>query len=514
MKPALILVLALILRLILVGQVPPGVSHDELEFIENGISLVHTGKDLSGESLPLTVGGQGHVALPAYIAGLSALIFGQSVAGVRVFVVLMGATNVCLLYFIARRITSQKAALFASLAYAISPWGIHFARIMYDPPVALFLALAGIAVLVYSTKALNIALGWAFLGLSVISYYGFIFVVPLVAILLAWYKRKELDKNGLIFGVVVLSLSYLLLAGMVPRSRKTELIFLQPEKLAQRVIFERSISLAPEVLDRIFVNKGTVALGEVSANYLSAFAPESLFSFGEASQILSLQGFGFAYLFDLPLIIVGAYSLYIKNKKGALLVFFVILVSPVTMAISDERTYAARASLMFPFLLLLVGVGIERVLEWSKKYKFSFQTGLLFVGLYILSLSAFLYQYLFRYPVYARELWNDSERRIAEYLLNNSQKEIVVATVEPRETFMEYLFYSKLDPVEAQSAYRLRAPIFVKNIIFSDCSSPDNKPEDAIFILDSECGINLTYADVLIKSEEGAKNTRWGIWTE
>lgn len=516
----LILALAFFLRFIKIGEIPPGISHDELENINNGISLIKTGKDLSGNFLPLTVGGVGLVAIPAYISGVGAILFGQSILGVRVLAVLMGTANILFLYFIAKKLTNEKVALVSSAVYAVSPWGIHFSRMIYDPPVALFFALFGISTLLYANKK-NILFGWIFIGLALLSYYGYIFTIPFLALLLIWYKRKNLKKAGIISGVSVLAFFYLILGLMISSpdkmfasERTSEILFLQTERLSQKVIFERSQSIAPEFLNRVFVNKGTVAIREVKANYLSAMSPENIFSFGEESKVLSPENVGFMYLFEISLVIAGAYLLFRKNRKSALFVIGVIFIAPVTMAFGDERTYVARASLMFPFLILLVGVAIDNILERARKRGLSAQAFLFFVGIYCLSLTAFLYQYLFRYPLYAREIWNESEREISQFLINNPNQEIMVSTVEPRETFMTYAFFSRLSSQEMQGAYRASGPIFIKKAMFTNCILPSEKPEGVTLLLDADCGQSMENAVFEIKSLDGSNSTKWGLFID
>lgn len=501
------------LRFISLGALPPGISHDELENVNNGISLIKTGHDLNMEYFPLSVGGLGLVAIPAYVAGLGAAVFGQSILGVRMVAALMGTVNILFLYFISKKLLDHKAALLASLLYAISPWGIHFSRMMYDPPVALHFTLFAISILLYAKKQIHIFYGWLLLGLSAISYYGYIFTIPLVAALLVFIKARDLKLRGIIVGILTLGIAYLVLLTMITSpgktfgsERKSEVVFLQTDRLSEEVDFQRSRSAAPEILDRIFINKATVSLRIIRGNYLSAFSPENIFSFGEQSKILSLENVGFLHLIDLPFILVGAYFLYKKNQRKAIFIFGMILISPLTMALSDERTFAARTSLMFPFLLILAGYGVWKMID-----RFKLKAAVIFT-LYALSLAAFLYQYFFRYPVYAKEIWFESEKQVSLYLADNLDKSILISTVEPRETFMEYMFYSRLDPNSASRAYKPSGDIFINNFIFTSCINPKGRVNGMYFILDADCGYSFEGADELIKSGEGANSARWGIF--
>src|SRR3989344_2424615 len=120
-----IILIGTVLRLVFLNTVPPGISHDELDFVNNGYSLVNTGRDLSGDILPLTIGGVGHVALPAYISGVSTFFLGLSLWSVRLVPAFFGILEIIIVYAICLLLfRSRPAALVSALLLAVSPWGL------------------------------------------------------------------------------------------------------------------------------------------------------------------------------------------------------------------------------------------------------------------------------------------------------------------------------------------------------------------------------------------------------
>lgn len=116
-----LLFLGFITSIFKLDEVPPGVSHDELEYINNGYSIFKTGKDLYGNFLPVSVGGVGYVAIPAYIAGLSTALLGLSEYSARLIPVIFATLEILLLYGIARILfKSEKIAFSSAFILALS----------------------------------------------------------------------------------------------------------------------------------------------------------------------------------------------------------------------------------------------------------------------------------------------------------------------------------------------------------------------------------------------------------
>lgn len=125
---------------------------------------------------------------------------------------------------------------------------------------------------------------------------------------------------------------------------------------------------------------------------------------------------------------------------------------------------------MWPFLIIITGGGLAKFFEWSgltKEVNWRAVFFLTFVSIYIFFFFSKLYQYFYRYPTYASEAWFDSEKQLAEYLIKHSGEKMDIYSLEGRQMFMEYFFFSKMNPEIAQAALdkkNIKAPIQVGNL--------------------------------------------------
>lgn len=105
-KLLLIFLLAFILRVAWLGNLPSGFHNDEVDVGYVGKFMLLNGRDPAGNFLPLTFNKFGDFR-PAglfYIAGLSQLIFGTNVFAARLPTAFFGALSVWPIFYLAREI--------------------------------------------------------------------------------------------------------------------------------------------------------------------------------------------------------------------------------------------------------------------------------------------------------------------------------------------------------------------------------------------------------------------------
>lgn len=514
----LIVLLGAVVRVFKLSDVPPGVSHDELEYINNGYSIFATGRDLYGDFLPLTVGGVGYVAIPAYIAGISTSLFGLSETAARLPSVLFGVIEILLVYGICQKIfKNEKVSIFSAFALSLSNWGIKMSRVMFDPPVALFFFLLGIYLFLSAKNLRIVTLGLVALCLGTLSYYGALFVSPFVFIALIIYRWnfiKEDKAKFLLRLAAVLGVMFVILGIMLFRPRETsrssgrssELLIFDKAKISASVDFERSHSTGPRFLDEIFVNKATYLLKTFAANYLEAFSPTMIFVEGDPNVIYGLWGRGELKLVSFPLVILGMFYFHKKSKRGLVFVGSMIFIAPITSGLSGP-VYATRAFLLWPFLLILVGGGLTALWEWKRKIFTLYLAGFLFFT------GASMYQYFYRYPTYAKEAWFDSEKQLAIYLSGHRSESTKIYSLEARQAFMEYVFFGKLDPSMVQNS--LNKNEIKGNIAFGEFEfvygCPDSGTITKKTIIHEACGIFDGYSNE-IRTREGNNSVKWAIY--
>ncbi len=513
----LILLLGLFVRVFKLEEVPPGVNHDELEYINNGYSIFTTGRDLYGDFLPLTVGGVGYVAIPAYIAGLATSLFGLNEIAARLPSVIFGVLEILLIYGIVQKLfRNDKIAIFSALALSLSSWGIKMSRVMFDPPVSLFFFLLGIYLFLSAKKLKAATLGLIALCVGTLSYYGALFVAPFVFLALIIYRWDFVKKDKIKFILrlaVVAGVTCAILGVMLFRPRATsrsagrsgELLIFDQTKISATVDFERSHSTGSAFFDELFINKATYVLKTFAYNYFEAFSPRMIFVEGDPNVIYGLWGRGELKLVSFPLVILGMFYLHRKSKRALMLVGAMIFIAPITSGLTGP-VYATRAFLLWPFLLILVGGGLAALYEWRRSvFAFYLLVFLFFTG-------ASMYQYFYRYPTYAKEAWFDSEKQLALYLADRTHEDITVYSLEARQVFMEYVFFGRLNPSRVQVALdksNIKADIVFDRFRFVN-GCPDEITRGKIIIHEA-CGVAANH-DETIRTREGNNSIKWVIY--
>lgn len=185
---------------------------DELTIVYDSYSILKTGKDQTGEFLPLTLKmGAGRPAGYVYASIPFVAIFGPSVWGVRGLSLLSGLGIIILMYFLGKKLFNQKIGLTSSLLTSISLWDIYLSRGGFEAHFALFLALLGIVTFL-NKKYVVWAISW---GLAILTYPTFKLTLPILSLVLLWYTgfSKVFKNKKLIVSVVIL----LLFAGISAR---------------------------------------------------------------------------------------------------------------------------------------------------------------------------------------------------------------------------------------------------------------------------------------------------------
>lgn len=526
---ALIILAAFLIRFFIIGEVPPGVSHDELEYINNGYSIIKTGRDLYKDFLPLTVGGVSYVAIPAYIAGLPTIFFGLREWSVRLPPVIFGTVEVLLIYLIAKNLfIKEKIALFSALILTFSTWGITISRMMLDSSVSLFFFMFGIYLFISSKTKKRFIFACVSLSLGMLSYYGSIFISPFVFAILFWYRWGyfKINKNTLFFSGTIFLIALIVLFNMLfnpgqnSRSfgRSSELIFFQNIRIEDNVIYSRSLSEAPDWYSKIFLNKATYIFKAFFINYFGAFSPKMIFVQGDPDRSYGLWDRGEISLFLSPFLLLGFVITFSKFKKQNLLIGAFLLIAPITSGMTTP-VYATRSFLLWPFLILICAMGLWWFFEWIKKkkpifYRFSI---MIFTLFYILTILGFIHQYFFQYPVYAKEIWFDSEKQLAQYLIVHKSEKITIYSLEGRQAFMEYFFFAKLDPRIAQDAVTktdIKADINIGNFRFvNGCFDPDKSHYDHKIIINTSCvPLNFDKASESILTRDKSDTVKWAIF--
>lgn len=258
------------LRFVNLSTAPPGFYIDESAGAAHVACLLETGKSADGETWPLYASGfAGGSYTPPYLysALLWTKVFGTSRTAFRAHVAFFNVATLVAIFLGLRAVATSRAAWFATLAGALSPWSWQFSRVAWDPPLApAFLAWGTVALLVGRTTLHRASSGSLF-ALAIYSYPPFRVTGPLWFIVLAFaltwsgrLKRRDLlVPAGTLFVVLLPLLARLTSPELINRSKALSIAntdFLDAHRggtsrvvyFAQRLLGNLHAHLSPDFL--------------------------------------------------------------------------------------------------------------------------------------------------------------------------------------------------------------------------------------------------------------------------
>ena len=396
----IIVSLAAAVRVVNLADNPPGFFADEAAIGFNAYSILTTGRDEYGELLPVFFRSFGEYKFPVFIYGAIPFIsaLGLTEQAVRLAAAALGTLTVLSVFFLARTLFNEKTALATAFLLAVTPWHIHYSRIGFElisfPLVlttGLFLLLTGLRhprVLPYAAVVM---------GLTFYTYGAAWLIVPLLLGMFAILYRKELlalprtsfISLALFLGVLVPVFIHLVSGSGQARWEQTSIFTLELTSW--------------ETVARFFQFYG------------SYFSPDFLFRYGDNSFLTRhyLPGFGQLYWFQLPLLLLGVGALLWRRSKEGVLVLWLLLIYPLSGALTNMSPISSRTILGSVVLALVAGYGTAQL---ASGYRFlrrhqatrvaiplAVWGAVLILGVW--SMSTYLRQYHQDYPTLSADFW-------------------------------------------------------------------------------------------------------------
>lgn len=456
----LIVVLAAVLRLAGLSANPPSLNWDEISHGYNAYSILKTGKDEWGVSLPLIFRAYGDYKLPVYIYLTAAdeLVFGLTPLAVRLPSALAGIGTVALTYFLVLGLFKgrRNLALTSALLVAVEPWSLFLSRGAFEANLGLFLIVSGIYFFLKSLQRPRyLILAAVLLGLSVWTYNSARIFVPLlltVMVIIYWpqlkkkvlLSRKLLGVSVLLFALFFIPM-FFQLANPAGQARYGKVAILDEGAIA-KIEAARNSSKLPSFLNRLVNNRVSYFAYEFTKNWFSHYSPSFLFFSGGTNYQFSVPGRGLLYLLNLPFFVLGLiYLLKNYRERSTKLILAWLLLAPVASSLTREAPHLLRAIVMLPVPMVISTLGFF----WVFKNK-------IIIALYTLALLLFLENYLVAYFTGYREkyswAWQYGYKEAVEYVksIYHDYDKIIVTKKygEPHEFL---LFYWPWNP----ASYRL-----------------------------------------------------------
>ena len=473
---------ALLLRVVGISSFPVGFTQDEAGLGYDAYSLLLTGKDQWGKSLPLVLRSFGDFKMPlySYLAIPSVYLLGLNEFSVRLPNAILGSLAVLTTFLMVSKITKRKElGLLSALFLAVSPWHIGLSRGAFEANLTTFFIPLGVWAFVTAIeKPRFMVLAAISFGLNLFSYHSARLFTPVLILVLVGSYLKELKQIGakvqgiilskykwglLVFSVFLAAAIFTMFTGGAKRG--LDITIISPTDNWTAVAdrrYEATLQGFPAFYARIFSNKVSYVFETFSKNYLSYFSSSFLFSEGAGEWSYGLiPGRGVLYVFEVIFVLAAIFSFAKKegfNKMGLFLLW--ILISPIAAALTKGPGFAAnRVAVMIPAIQVTsVWGGVYLYEKLKGRYGNGLAKGFAWGVLIILlgSLAGFLEDYRYHAPLRASKAMQYGMKDIMATINSiegNYEGVVLSRTLSVPNIWAQ--FYMQVDPSEVQDASRV-----------------------------------------------------------
>lgn len=447
----IIVLLAGALRFSYLDYNPPSLNWDEISHGYNAYSVLKTGMDQWGTKFPLAnfrAYGDYPTTLNLYLTIPFIMIFGLTELGIRFPHALFGILTVVASFFLTWGLTKKKnLSLLAACLVAVGPWYIFTSRFVLQANLSVFLlASSGAFFFNRDKNKYFFPTSFLLLFLSLFSYHSTRILAPLVLLggLLIY-----LPKSWKVYLATLLFITFSVALFLNPESRaRSGLLFIVDQGAVNRIIEKRITSNLPPTITRLVYNRPIYFVGNFIKNYMEYFSPKFLFLEGGTQYQFSIPKKGLVLPILLPFFYFGLIILILKalRDKDFRYILFLVLISPIPAAITNEKFAVVRAMTMLPLVEVVSVIGLAETLKKiNKKYLMYFYGGFGVLG-YIF-LESYLLTYFTTYRASYSWSWQYGYKEVVSFIKEKySNYDKILVTKKYGEPHEYILFYMKWDP--------------------------------------------------------------------
>ncbi|MDO8619201.1 MAG: glycosyltransferase family 39 protein [Candidatus Daviesbacteria bacterium] len=449
----LIFLLALVLRIYQLDKVPVGLSNDEISIAYNAYSIMETGRDEYGQTLPISFKSHNTYKAPVliYIVAPLTKIFGNNEWSVRLPSAVLGSLTVIILGLVVFELTKNKnLSLWSAFILAVTPWHIYTSRVGFESNVALFFLLLGVYLFLKGLKKQK----WMIVSvisfvISMYSYHTEWVFTPLLiaALVITFFSELKHKKSLLLLGAAL----FILLT--------TPLIFDGLSHASDTRAGTEILTKDPTLIKILESNQNGPLAGMLIItdfwikSYLSYFNPAYLFFNAlPVPSEFSSQRLGLFNFIQLPLMLMGLMALLKSEKSFRKLIIFWLLTGPLVPSLTLGGLNLVRNLVSIVPFVVLIALGSNYFIKQFQNLK---KLTIILIFVILLNLFIFLETYFIHFPIESAENWSYGFKEMALYLHQNKDKyqELIV---DPNYGVLDHklvgvpslfiLYFDKLDP--------------------------------------------------------------------
>ncbi|MBQ6450190.1 hypothetical protein IJJ08_04825 [bacterium] len=462
----MIVVLALIIRLWGLGQLPHGIYWDEAAILADAKKVVTTGSDMH-ELSPwhLIYPSYGDYKLAPYIwaTTLAVKILGVNYLALRLPSAIAGVASVVLAGLIAKIIAKQSHLdspkqqlwqLSAMATVAICPWSVLFSRAAFEGHLGQMLLGLAVYLLLLSWSqpksktrkqlAINIILliitGFVG-GLAFWTYFSVRFVWPVIAALIGIYYLLDtrnwprfLGSNiiiGLIFALMLWAMAQDPFYQASNQLRLSTPSILNNQDLPHQVNHQRLLS-GNSLFSRLVFSQKLTQIQQLAINYARHLDFGYLYLHGDSNLRHSTGNIGLFYLIWAPFTLAGLIYLLAKHPSVFCLFFgwWLIGLLPASVpTLSVPHSLRSLNSLLPACLITSCGLSlfIHYILYTKHQSKnrqlFKYCLGIACLGMLLTEVAGFAWDYIHVYPhrADADTAWESANDELAAILMHEQE---------------------------------------------------------------------------------------------
>ena len=435
---------------------PPALNADEAANAYDAYSILKTGRDQYGNTMPLRFKSFGDYKLPllTYLAIPFIKIFGLTETGIRMVNFPFVLFFPLIIFLLTQELFNKKnVSLLAAFFSAFAPGLQLLGRQAHEGYITVFFLTLSFYLFLRFYKKQSLFNFLIFDLCVLISLFGYHFSRLWVGfyflLFLFFVIKNKLPKWFFVIFIFVVFLFGITDIAYKP-TRIQNLLFFNNLGFSLKINELRS-----EGGSRLVYNKLTVGLKDLSFEYLKYFSPQFLVVNGDGNSRFGFLGISPITVLEYIFIFIGLYYLFKNREKWRYLILLMLLFSPTSAALSWAGESITRSIFVFIPIFIISAYGVVNFV--GKKY-----TLYLFLVPCFLFLNFYSWDFYFNhYPKRAIVLrsWQAGYKELASYIKENyNNYDRFYITKKNGQPYIFLLFYLQYPPEIYQKESSLSKP--------------------------------------------------------